>query len=291
MPNLIPINLTVNLAHLYEYDLLARKVDAARQQYYKLYNSSMKLVSSYLDEMPEAKTIIRLRREIRLATRGTPATIAQDAITSAGYITTGTEQLYNAQAHLVKNAYRMVAPLVHPDRGGDSELFQLVVAAYRLGDLTFLQETYLMLVKNTGAGKWAWRCHQGREYMKQELQRPQVSLQRLRNDPTFQIAMLHQQGKPAEVIRAYAEKHAQTLIFILQSELNHLTISHLTEQHHGNSQESSNKENSGEENSQWEVGDFEQQEGRTERQSVDSAGESATGTCQGRSREEDESEG
>jgi hypothetical protein len=243
MPNLIPINLTVNLAHLYEYDLLARKVDVARKKYFKLHSSSMKLASTYLDELPEAKTIIRLRREIRLATKGTPATIAQDAVTSAGYVSVGTEQLYNAQAHLVKNAYRMVAPLVHPDRGGDPELFQLVLAAYRLKDLTFLQETYLMLVKNTGMRKWAWRCHEGREYMKQELQRPDVSLQRLRNDPTFQIAMLHQQGKDVEDVLAFASLHARTLILILQAELNHLlNPSHLTEQENGNSQESSKED-------------------------------------------------
>jgi hypothetical protein len=190
----------------------------------------MALAARYLDEMPEAKTIIRLRREIRLATKGTPQTIAEDAVTSAGYVSFGTEQLYNAQSHLVKTAYRMVVPLVHPDKGGDRELFQLVLAAYRLRDLTFLQETWLFLVKDN----IFWRCSdEAHAYLNQELKRPGVSLARLRNRPEFQIVTLHQIGKQEEAL-AFATARARELIVVLQRELNHLLNPNAMEQDNGN---------------------------------------------------------
>jgi len=243
----IPINLTVRLDKLFEYELLKSKMEQARTRFYHVHNASMLLAASYLDELPEGKTIVRLRREIRLATRGTPQTIAEEAITSAGYVSAGTEQLYNAQSHLVKTAWRMIAPLVHPDRGGDTELYQLCLAAYRLKDLTFLQETYLALVKMKDV---VWRSSEGVEYMKQELLRPEVTLQRLRQDPTFQIAMLHQQGKSKDHVVEFARAHARTLILMLQVELNNLLNPNVTEHHDGNSKESEGQGHVGETQSQ-----------------------------------------
>ncbi|BAG41772.2 hypothetical protein [Ralstonia phage phiRSL1] len=62
-------------------------------------------------------------------------------------------------------------------------MFQLSLAAYRLNDLTFLQELYINLAVNN---LW-WRCsNAAHNYMKQELERPAVSLQRLRTRPEFQ---------------------------------------------------------------------------------------------------------
>lgn len=245
MTHLIPIEHQVDLARLARYYNLKSQMEVARSKYFKLFNQSMNVASTYLDSLDESKTIIRLRREIRLATKGTPQTIAEDSITSAGYVSFGTEQLYNAQSHLVKSAYRMVAPLVHPDRGGDVNLFQLVNSAYRLKDLTFLQETYLMLVKDNVF----WRCStEAADYMLQEIERPKVSLTRLRTSPEFQIVMFHRSGAPDKA-QAYAQDRAKALIYILQSELNWMlnpnpqpnATQNETEQHHGND----NKEESG----------------------------------------------
>lgn len=232
--SLIKYEHQIDLARLYRYYNLKARMEHERSRYFKLYQKVMELAALYLDELPESQTIIRLRREIRLATKGTPQTIAEDAITSAGYVSSGTEQLFNAQSHLVKNAYRMVAPLVHPDRGGDVEMFQLVNSAYRLRDLTFLQETYIMLVKDNVF----WRCSDEAEYyMKQEIERPKVSLGMFQNKPEFEIVRLHQSGKREEA-KAYASRLAQTLIYMLQTELNHLLNPNAMEHNNGNDKES-----------------------------------------------------
>lgn len=220
MTALIPIEDQVDLINLSRFHNLKVRMERERQRYYKLYQSSMAVASRYLDELPESKTIIRLRREIRLATRGTPLTIASTAITSAGYISAGTEQLYNAQAHLVKSMYRKIAPLVHPDRGGDPELFQLALAAYRMQDLTFLQDLFWKLTKDNVF----WRSStEALEYMEQEIKRPEVSVIHLRSKPEFQIVMLHQSGKPDQA-REFASAHARLLVLRLQRELNHLLV-------------------------------------------------------------------
>jgi hypothetical protein len=239
---LIPIENQVDLARLYEYHNLKSRMERARTRYYKLYASSMDLAARYLDEMPEAKLIIHLRREIRLAVRGTPQTYAQDAITTAGYVSAGTEQLYNGMAHLAKVAYRAVAGLVHPDRGGDPQLFQLALAAYRMNDLTYLQELYLRLVKDNVF----WRCSaEARDYLKQEIKRPEVSLTHLQTRPEFQIVMFHQSGKP-DVAREVAQLHATRLIVMLQAELNHLLgiKPNDAEQENGDNEEGSEEDRS-----------------------------------------------
>ncbi|MGD0511245.1 MAG: hypothetical protein ABSA33_05390, partial [Candidatus Micrarchaeaceae archaeon] len=141
----------IDLAAIHHYALMWQKVLKARSRYTDLYNQVLRICNTYYDEEESLKDIVvGLRREIRMQTKGTPATIAQDSITGAGFIPKGTEQLYNAQQHLLKSAYRMVAQLVHPDRpNGSHELFQEVVTAYRLGDMTFLQELWLRLTQDT----------------------------------------------------------------------------------------------------------------------------------------------
>jgi hypothetical protein len=218
---LIPIEHQVDLAKLYEYYNLKSQMLKARQKFFKLYDSSLELAGRYLSELPEAEQIKFLRREIRIATRGTPQTIAEDAVTVAGYVSAQTEMLYNAQAHLVKSAWQKVAPLVHPDRRqGDTELFQTALAAYRLKDLTYLQDLFITLQKDNVF----WRCSkESREYLDTEIQRPDVSLQRLRTKPEFQIVMLDRSGKPDKA-KEFASLFAQRLILILQAELHYLLV-------------------------------------------------------------------
>jgi len=262
----------VDLGRLSEFYNLKARMLFVRQRFFKMHNQFLACASSYLDALPEAKTIIRLRREIRIATRGVPQTYAHEAVTSAGYVSAGTEQLYNAESHLVKAAFRMVAPLVHPDRQqGSDKLFQLVLAAYRLKDLTFLQETYINLVKDNVC----WRCtDEALNYMRQEIQRPEVSLERLRTTPEFRIVMLHQQGKPEEA-RLFAQAMARHLVVKLQAELHFLYTQGINnpngEANHGNQTESQDQ-------------DCADQEGGTGsnqevQQEPFSSGEGTPGTC------------
>ena len=220
----------IDLVKLYLFSKKKKEVEIKREKFFKLYDATLKLAASYLDSAPEAGVIKRLRREIRIQTRGFAMNEAEDAVSSAGYVSFGTEQLYNAESYLVKKAYRKIAPIVHPDSnlyGGKHasvETFQMVNAAYKLKDLTFLQDLYFNLVKDNVF----WRCSDEAHYwLDTELQRPQVTLDRLRTDPTWQIGMLHQQGKPKEIIDKFVSHIAQLLVIKLQAELNYILTGEL----------------------------------------------------------------
>jgi len=217
---LVPYSRAVlNLPAVAEYRRLSKLIPQARSKFYRVHQQTLTVANLYFDKSEHRDTVIRLRREIRLATRGTPATIAQDAITAAGYFSFGTEQLYNAEQHLVTSAYRMVRKLVHPDfNGGDRELFQLVNTAYRLRDLTFLQETYIMLVHSHDL---FWAATKGLTYAKQEMERPKVSLHILQTTPEFQIARFHHTARYREASRL-ADARIKELIVNLNAELQHL---------------------------------------------------------------------
>ena len=210
----------VDLSSVHHYSLLWKKVLKERALYTALYNQVLKVCNTYYDEEESlTKIVVSLRREIRMQTKGTPATIAQDAITSAGFIPKGTEQLYNAQQHLLKSAYRVLAQLVHPDKpNGSHELFQEVVTAYRLGDMTFLQELYLHLTKDS----LFWRSSEDAiAYCKQEIQRPAMSIQMLQKTFEFEIVRQHALGK-FDKARALAKERLAALVVELQRELSYI---------------------------------------------------------------------
>ena len=211
----------IDLVALHHYRLLWAKVLKERARYKKLYSQVLFVCNAYYAEEEGLCDLVKtVRRDIRMQTRGTPATIAQDSITVAGFIPNGTEQLYNAQAHLLKNAYRMLAPLVHPDRkGGSDELFQQVVTAYRLKDFTFLQELYIMLTKDS----LFWRSSQDAiAYCEQETERPSMSIQMLQQTAEFKIVRAHVQGN-TKMAQSYAKRRLTALVVELQRELQHMT--------------------------------------------------------------------
>lgn len=211
----------IDLGRIHHYHLMWAKVVRERAKYKKLYEQVLSVCNSYYEEEELlAKTVVSLRREIRMRTRGTPVTIAQDAITTAGFIPRGTERLYNAQQHLLKDAYRVLTPLVHPDHGGSTELFQEVVTAYRLKDMTFLVELFLRLKKDT----LFWRSSDAAiAYCKQEIERPSMSMQILQQTAEFQIVRQHVQGN-TEKARDYAKQRLAALVVELQHELSYMMI-------------------------------------------------------------------
>lgn len=216
---LIQADHVVDLAKLWHYAARFKEVIKRRQKFFRLHDSAINLAGTYLEKMEEAQTILRLRRDIRIATRGTPDTIGMDSVQIAGYVSMQTESLYNAQSYMVKDAWRKIAPLVHPDRqGGSTDLFQSALAAYRLKDLTYLQDLYVQLHKDN----IFWRCSEdANHYLETELERPNVSLAKLRSKPEFQITMLHQSGKP-DLAMDFARVIARKLIVMLQQELTYL---------------------------------------------------------------------
>lgn len=225
----------VDIASAAEYRRVFATVRAHRERYYALHRQVLSIANSYFEQDSRYDFVVQLRRDIRLATKGTPVTHEQDTITEAAYVSYGTEQLYNAETHLVTAMYKKVRSLVHPDLGGDVELFQLVNTAYRLRDLTFLQETYWLLTKGADLD---WQATSGLEWARQEVQRPNVSLTMLKTTPEFAIAQAHMVGRVDEA-KALAGLRMSELVVELTAELNHLTNPRSSNGNKGSSKEGS----------------------------------------------------
>jgi len=202
----------INLAALAEFRRLRALIPQAREKYYRIHQQTLRLANLYYDQHDQRDYIVRLRLDIRNATRGLAPSQGMSTPTVAGFVTSGTEQLYNAQTHLLSAAYRKVRSLVHPDVSklkNSEELFQLVNAAYHLRDLTFLQETYLSLVH---AHDLFWQQTHGLEYVKQELERPKISLRILQSSPEFRISQLHMTRKFDDAAKAADLRISQMII-------------------------------------------------------------------------------
>lgn len=209
------------LGALAEYRRLRALIPKERERYYRVHQQTLRVANLYYDQHEQRDYVVRLRLGIRNATRGSVPSSGMSTPTVSGYVTSGTEQLYNAEQHLLSAAYRKVRSLVHPDSSkleNSQELFQLVNAAYHLRDLTYLQETYLTL---TNARDLFWQQATGLEYVKQELERPKASLRILQASPEFRISQLHMTRKFDEAAKL-AGLRIQQLIIELTAELNSL---------------------------------------------------------------------
>jgi hypothetical protein len=237
--SLIPADSTyIDYRRLALYDELKERAAAVREQYAKLAQQVNMIANMYFSEFPDShERVLRLRREIRLATRGVVSDIGVSDLSESVAISQGvTEQLYAAQKHLLKAAYRMLVSLVHPDRSKyDSAIFQQVQRAYEHGDLTFLQELYIRLQHEHDP---RWRQYEGIEFWRQEIERPTVSLRVLQTSPEFEICRAHMSGR-AQQAKKFAAARLSELEYQLWSELRSLLIgsdasSSLMESHLGN---------------------------------------------------------
>ncbi|MDN3043345.1 hypothetical protein, partial [Enterococcus faecium] len=78
--------MTIDESAVARFHELRAQVDKARNRYYKLWNQVMGVVKQYSEGDERNATISRLRREIRLATRGAPPRHAHDEENTANYV-------------------------------------------------------------------------------------------------------------------------------------------------------------------------------------------------------------
>jgi len=207
----------IDLARLYELNIQWKKIRKERERVKSLIDSTIKVCNLYKDESLSEKTK-RLRNEIRLMTRGTVTTYEQDAATNNLYLASENEQLYNAESVLLKSAYRKLAMLTHPDKGGDPDIFKSVRDAYVGRDLIFLQELFISLQYSQDL---FWQQSKGFAYALQEQQRPHMNLAKFKNNPMFAVNRLHTTGKKADAEVAM-RKFQKVLIQTLFNELTYL---------------------------------------------------------------------
>lgn len=169
-----------------------------------------------------------LKLQIRLITKGTPTTEALDSVSSEPSLRSDpafNEQQYNAHSEMLKKAYRKVAPLTHPDLGGDLETFKQVRSAYATRDLSRLINIYVTLAH---ASNLYWQqSEDGINYASTEFERFRVMTDRLKANPVFAIARYHMSGRAWLAERAMSD-HLYSEIEKYSNELNYLK-----EQYHG----------------------------------------------------------
>lgn len=185
-----------DLGLLFRYHTLKSLTAERRRLYSKTYNQVLAICNLYYSRHESlTKEIKRLRHLIRINTRGMPDIIGQDAITNDAYLSSTTQQLYNANSHLLKTAWKMVRRKLHPDvnSGEVTELFKLAKNAYEIRDFTYLQELWLMLDAKDGLH---WCCSAGVRYFEQEVTRPSMSLSILKTTDEFKIMQAHASGHP-----------------------------------------------------------------------------------------------
>lgn len=220
----------INAGLQWYYLDLRRRVREERAKFQKVRKQILSVSNLYFSEFEELRqTVKRLRQDIRLVTRGTPLTVEQSSAEDNAYFASGTEQLWNTNQMLRKDAVRKLWKLTNPDKYPERRhLYDAVNVAYDLRDLGYLLELFLTLTKETDP--W-WRQTEGIAYQLQELERPNVSLKIMRSTPEFEVMRWHVVNKPDRA-KAIAEARLRDLAITLNNEL--LYIINPKEFHHGN---------------------------------------------------------
>lgn len=214
---------SVNLANLWLYGLLKVGADKEKVRLRRLMDQVNSALSAQAKTLPDLENEVnRLKREIRLITKGTPVTEPLDPASMQPILKSDpnfNQQQYDAESVLLKQAYRLVAMLAHPDKGGTQELFDEVRTAYLNRDLPTLTHLYLTLSK--GRNLYWQQSDEGVEHMSNELERPRVITEKVKASPVYVIARLHIAGK-AELAKELMEKYLKAEILSLLNELNYL---------------------------------------------------------------------
>lgn len=276
----------LDLGMIAAYRLIRARAEQARVKHVRLMkqidHSLTKSVEPHEDLIAEMD---RLKRELRLLTRGTPLTEALSP-TEPQHIFKS-DPLFNQRQHdaktvLLVRAYRQLAMLCHPDRvGGDKQLFEEVKTAYNMRDLNRLTTIYLSIVEGRNL---YWQQGEGAYHYAVEAERYQVRMEMLRSQPEFIITRHYQSGQYSMAI-SFARDYLKGEIVALLNEINYLG------KQNGKIRESNDQEvleigNQESESEGSRSGDREKEEG----QGTDSAGEGALGPCIGQGRCEEEKE-
>lgn len=120
----------------YEKGLKIRALNV-RKRHQQQFDHADFVLDRLCEDFPKLVGRIRdLQGQVSTLTKGVPQTETVD-------LKEHTEESYQeavAHAFLLKKAYRAAVAIAHPDKGGSSDDFNLVAAAYKAGDLHSLNE-------------------------------------------------------------------------------------------------------------------------------------------------------
>jgi hypothetical protein len=211
---------------LWAYRRLRLLADTNRRRY----EQAVAQVDRVLDKLAEehcAEQLDKLddlRRELRLLVKGTPLT---EAITPADKEPILThrpgfsQRQYDAETALLKNVYKKLAMMCHPDRpGGDREAWDEVEAAYAMRDINRLNAIYLTLVQGRNL---YWQQSDGAYHVSSEAERYNVEIERMKQTQPWKIARLYLSGAvntAVDTLRLYLADQIAALL----NEINYVIL-------------------------------------------------------------------
>jgi hypothetical protein len=222
MNNIVPLKeATINLANLWAFNTLRKESAKRKAEYLKLLEGMHLICEIYADKFPDILDKIKeIRLDIRLITRGTPVTEPMLDADEPIFTDSHSQQLYDAESALLKQAYKKAAQTTHPDRlGGNSDLFDLVNKAYKARDLAELTELYLFAVNK--ANLWWQQSTEAVLYATMEMERPRTQLNQLKATPLFKVSRYHTVGR-FDLAEEAMQQHLLNEVSRLVGELNFL---------------------------------------------------------------------
>ncbi|QDH83459.1 DnaJ-like chaperone protein [Achromobacter phage Motura] len=205
-----------SLAHLSEYEYQKAMCLRERSKYTKAIATTTAVLRKYEQPHEDAlKTIKELRTQIRENTKGMPTDPFEDTLYMG---MAASQRETDAAKAICKGLYKVLAQKLHPDKGGDPELFAEIHQAYKQYDIDFLRIQYTLLESESSLN---WKISEGVAFWHAQWERAAQDFKILQESKWFTVVRFHMTGQQALAEKAMAEtlKHR---IFELRSEFNHL---------------------------------------------------------------------
>jgi hypothetical protein len=211
-------------------DLAAyRKIRAAADMQRAYYERAIKQVQTIVGKLQETYCEAELdeiedcQRRIRLLTKGTPLTESlapEDKEPVLFSDPNHNQRQYDAHTVLLRKAWRNLAPLCHPDKGGDKEVFQEAQTAYKMRDLERLVAIYLSIAQGRNL---YWQQADGLYHVSSEYERYGVKIEMYRQLPAWRAARLYLAGQVNSAVNIVRLDLAER-IYALNNEIHYLTF-------------------------------------------------------------------
>ncbi len=212
----------LNLINLYIFDYMLQATRENRARLDRVIDQVNNVTDRLISNCPKAADeILRLRLEIRLEQRGTPVT---EPLASNDHRMIDdshlTEAQYTAKSMLLKQAFKAVAQVVHPDKTtGDADLFRQAKDAYNHRDLDELNYIYVNAVH---VHNLYWRNSvDGHEYMETAQAKAHVRLTMLQQSRVFAIVRHYQAGRVV-MAQQMMQQYLDERVLELMNELTHV---------------------------------------------------------------------
>jgi hypothetical protein len=216
---------TIDISRLAVYRKLNEHAIKERKALDKLQDQCNTILDRYENSFPDLTQILdSLTLELRMIVRGTPVTEPLDPVQIRNMRDEmGNEQQYQALSLLLKKAYKKVAQLAHPDKGGSKEVFHEVEEAYRDRDLPRLNAIYIQL--SAGRDIYWQQSDEGLYHASNEYQRSSVMRQQIVASRGYQVVRQHSTGNfnhASFLMESILHERIQEL----RNELNHIRQNH-----------------------------------------------------------------